>query len=216
MKELYKKIDKYLSSGVITVILWGFILLYLGMIVNYQVVRLSAGNDQFITIDSDEVFEYGIVLGTTPSIRGKIYPFFWHRIDAAVELYEKGTIRKVIVSGRKGEKGYNEPGVMKKALQERGIPEDRIIQDKHGDRTIYSIYRAKHVFKLQECVIISQKFHNERALAIARHYDLDCVAFNAQNDSFIPLARSITREHFARVKMYLDFILKTKVPEKVD
>ncbi len=216
MKKNINKIDKYLSSGVITFLLRGFLLLYFALIVNYQIVRLSVDDSHYIDDDSNVEYEYGLVLGTTPSIRGKEYPFFWHRIDAAVKLYENGNVKKLIVSGRVGERGYHEPLAMKKALLKRGIPEDCIVMDKHGDRTIYSIYRAKHVFKLNRFIIISQKFHNERALTIAKHYDLNCVAFNAENDSFIPLGRVVIREHLARVKMYFDFILKTKVPEQND
>ena len=214
IKQFKDLVDRAVSSKFVTIALWIIVLFYLAVIINYQVIRVRS-EDRILEIkDIERKYEYGLVLGTTPEIRGKVYPFFWNRIDAAVSLYESGKISGVIVSGRVGSKKYNEPMSMKNALMKRGIPENRIICDNFGDRTLFSIYRAKHVFGLNSFLIISQKFHNERALAIARHFELDCKAFSAENDSFIPLARVIIREHFARVRMLFDFVIKTKVPEK--
>lgn len=57
----------------------------------------------------------GIVLGTTPGADGNNL-FFKTRIEAAKELYERGRIHHIIVSGDNSDKSYNEPEFMKKAL----------------------------------------------------------------------------------------------------
>jgi len=105
--------------------------------------------------------------------------------------------------------GVNEVESMKEALMARGIPEYVIILDGKGFRTLESIVRAKLVFDLQSFTLISQKFHNERALYQANHLDLDIkdpIAFNAESPRSAMALITYAREYLARVKLFLDII----------
>jgi SanA protein len=145
-----------------------------------------------------------MVFGTTDSVSGRPNLYFRYRIDAAVRLWESGKIKTIIVSGDNSSKYYNEPARMKTALIARGVPENRIVEDPAGLRTLDSVGRAKEAFLLNEVVFISQRFQNERALYLARSFGLDAHAFNARDVTTQAGLKTRLREVGARVLMWLD------------
>lgn len=153
----------------------------------------------------------GLVLGTSKRVRGggeNLY--FKYRMQAAVELFKSGKVKFLIVSGDNSIMEYNETRDMKNELIKMGIPEDKIVEDFAGFSTLDSVLRAKEVFGQDSLTIISQEFHNERAIFIGKNHDIYSLGFNANN---VPKGYStitITREYFARVKALLDvYILET-------
>jgi len=157
--------------------------------------------------------EVGLLLGTTPQTRiGRVVNrFFVFRIDAAEKLYKAGKISTILISGDEDSlDGVNEVESMKEALMVRGIPEHAIMLDGKGFRTLESIVRANKVFDLQSFTLISQKFHNERALYQANHLDLDIkdpIAFNAESPRSAMALITYAREYLARVKLFLDIFM---------
>lgn len=133
--------------------------------------------------------------------------YFITRINAAVELYEASKCQWIIVSGDNGNKHYNEPERMKEALVSRGIPEEKVICDFAGFRTLDTIARARRVFMVKEVVIVSQAFHNQRALFLAEHFGLEAVGYDAQPVSFAGGLRTRLREKLARVNTVMDVYL---------
>ena len=98
---------------------------------------------------------------------------------------------------------------MRRHLIKRGIPANKIILDKQGLRTYDSIIRAKDVYGYSEFTVISQKFHNERAVFLAGHYDIDAIGFNAKdapNQKGKSAKRMRIRELFAKVKVFTDLL----------
>lgn len=154
--------------------------------------------------------KYGLLLGTSPVTRWGTHNFYFdNRIDAADRLYRAGKIDTIIVSGgdyRMAEKyGCDEPAVMRDSLVARGISSDRIILDYDGIRTMESFRKAKHVYGLDSLTVISQFYHNSRALYLAKHFDIEAVAFNAKEPSYVvSKVRNHAREYLARVKLFID------------
>lgn len=146
----------------------------------------------------------GLVFGTTDKIGERDNLYFTHRIDAAVELWEAGKVRCLLVSGDNRDKYYNEPDKMRTALMERGVPSEVIVRDFAGLRTLDSVVRAKRIFRAPSVVLVSQRFHNERSAYIARAEGLDCVGYNAKDVATSAGAKTRLREVLARVKMWLD------------
>ncbi|MDO4954092.1 MAG: ElyC/SanA/YdcF family protein [Akkermansia sp.] len=152
----------------------------------------------------------GLVLGCSKYIaRGRLNYYFTGRIKAAAELWRAGKLRCIIVSGDNRAANYNEPRDMRNALVAEGVPEDRIVCDYAGLRTLDSVVRAKQIFGAEPLTIISQKEHVERAVAIARHHGIDAEGFEA---SLPPITRASRlkqgiRERAARIAMVCDFIL---------
>lgn len=153
--------------------------------------------------------EIALVLGTSPKMRsGVSNPYFTKRMDAAALLYHHGKIKKIIVSGEKS-KGYNEPAAMKNYLvYEEGVPEEIIIEDPKGFNTYKSILRCKNVYKGKHVIIVSQGFHNLRALFFARNNNMNALGFDAQDvnkpESYY---RNQFREVFARTAAVVYYIL---------
>ena len=97
---------------------------------------------------------------------------------------------------------------MKNALIARGVPASAIVLDYAGFRTLDSVVRAKEIFGQTRLVIISQRFHNERAIWIAEHYGVDAIGFNAKDARKTKRSLMVThvRESLSRVKMFLDLL----------
>lgn len=156
--------------------------------------------------------EVGLVLGTSPFTRsGKPNPQFYGRIEAAVQLYQLGKIRKIIVSGANPDSTYNEPRQMWRELTKAGIPSQAITMDFAGVRTFDSISRAKAVFNLEQMTVITQEYHAYRAVFIAKKLNIRVAGYAATSDSIGAFSRTYIREVFARVKAVLDiYVLSTE------
>lgn len=138
-------------------------------------------------------------------------PFFVARVEAAAQLYHAGKVKFLLVSGDNFKRGYNEPADLKAALIAKGVPADRVYCDYAGFRTLDSVIRAKEVFGQDNVTIISQKFHNERALYMARRLGMpESVAFNAEDANRGWMLKMHLRESLARLLAIADVeILKT-------
>jgi SanA protein len=146
----------------------------------------------------------GLVLGTAKTINGKFENlFFTYRINAAAQLFFAGKVKHLLVSGDNSTQKYNEPLDMKKALMSLGVPDSCITMDFGGRRTFDSVIRSSKIFNQQSFTIISQEFHNPRAIYIARANGLNVVAFNATMPH-TDLGWTKQREWFARFKALLD------------
>ncbi|WP_312818513.1 SanA/YdcF family protein [Kaistella carnis] len=147
----------------------------------------------------------GLVLGTSKTLKnGGKNPYFYYRMDAAEELYKSGKITYIIVSGDNSTKDYNEPEDMQTVLVERGIPKSKIFLDFAGLRTLDSVVRAKEIFGQKSYIIISQRFHNERAVFLAQKKGITAYGYNAKDvDKKAGLTTNL-REYLARVKVFWD------------
>ena len=122
----------------------------------------------------------GLLLGTSKyTIFGRDNEYYQRRIEAAYELYAKGKIDTILISGDNSKKDYNEPETMMADLVALGVPKDRFVLDYAGFRTLDSVVRAKNVFGRDSVTIISQEFHNVRALYLAENVGVDAIAFTA-------------------------------------
>jgi len=150
-------------------------------------------------------------LGTSHRlVGGRSNPYYTNRINAAIALFKAGKIDYILVSGDNSSRYYNEPIIFKRDLIKGGIPEERIFLDYAGFRTLDSMVRAKVVFGLDKVTIISQKFHNDRAIYLAGKKGLDAIGFNAGDISMKNGVKVRVREYFARVKVFIDLALNTQ------
>ncbi|BDD05751.1 SanA/YdcF family protein [Aureibacter tunicatorum] len=155
----------------------------------------------------------GLLLGTSKYLRrGTLNYYYKYRIDQTASLYKNGIIKCIVVSGDNSDHRYNEPIQMRNDLIKKGIPEDAITMDYAGFRTLDSVVRMKKVFGAGDNVlIISQNFHDERAIFLARKNDLNATAIACKDVPERYGIKTQIREYFARVKAILDiYILKTK------
>jgi len=148
-----------------------------------------------------------LVLGTSRYKRdGSANPYFHNRINAAVKLYENNKVNYILVSGDNRSMYYNEPGFMRLELLNNGINDSVIYLDYAGFRTYDSVIRCHEVFGQSSFTIVSQKFHNQRAVFIAHSKNINAIAFNADDIKLREGFRIRLREIFARIKVYIDII----------
>ena len=190
-----------------------FLLIEIGilmmMIANIWVFALTNGRT-YTKISKIPPRETALVLGTSPRTKsGNANPYFISRMDAAALLYHHGKIKKIIVSGEKS-RGYDEPTAMKNFLiYQEGVPEEIIIKDSKGLNTQASIKRCKELYGANDVIIVSQGYHNLRALFFARNIDMNALGFDAQDitkpESYY---RNQSREFFARVLAVVHYIFR--------
>lgn len=178
---------------------------------NYWVIW-SVQSRMTTSLDEVENRDVALVLGTSPRAHGQENLFFTYRMQATAELYHAGKVKHIIVSGDNAKADYNEPRYMLNALVALGVPDSCITMDFAGFRTLDSVVRCKEIFQQNRVVIVSQEFHNYRALFIARHVGLDAIAYNAMHPPFAT-PKTTVREYFARAKAILDLYVTGTQPK---
>ncbi|MEH6533148.1 MAG: ElyC/SanA/YdcF family protein [Photobacterium frigidiphilum] len=146
----------------------------------------------------------GLVLGTSKYIAKTLNPYYSYRMEAALELYQQGKINVFLLSGDNAHRSYNEPWTMKRDLLKSGIPDSDIVLDYAGFRTLDSVVRAKEVFEADHFVIITQKFHCERALFIAESNNIDAICLAVPEPRGFAGFKIRLREVLARGKAVID------------
>lgn len=187
------------------------LLLTVTLITCYLWVEIQTKDRVYSNINKIPAKKVALLLGTAKYLRhGRINRYFKYRIDAVVKLYDANKIKHIIASGDNRTKYYNEPIIMKKSLIERGIPRNAITLDYAGFRTLDSIVRCKKVFSQDDIIVVSQPFHNKRAIFISDYYGIKAIGFNAKQVPFALDKKTPIREYFARFKAVLDlYVLKT-------
>lgn len=177
---------------------------------NYSIEK-NASNKTYSDSKIIDKNKVGLVLGTSKLLRNeRVNLYFKYRIKATVELYKNKKIDFILVSGDNGNKNYDEPSDFKNELIKNGIPENKIFLDYAGFRTLDSVIRAKEIFGQNKITIISQEFHNKRAIYLADKNGINAIGFNATDVSGRYGIKVQLREYFARTKVFLDILFRIK------
>jgi len=183
------------------------------LIVGRIMIARGAKDRTYSNIELTPHRRVGLVLGCPRQLLGGVPNlFFKNRIDAAAELFQHRKVDYLIVSGDNHVQGYDEPTDMKNELLEKGVPSDRIYLDYAGFRTLDSVVRAKEIFGQDTITVISQRFHNQRAIFLASHHGIDAIGFNAKEVDVRYSFKTRCREQFAKVKAVLDIYVFRKQP----
>lgn len=193
---------KLISYSLYSLFIFGLLLIFIDQAIGFYVRQ-----NIYTNIETLPHRPYGLVLGTskyfaknTPNL------FYSYRLFAAHELVKRNKIDYLLLSGDNRTKAYNEPRMMFNDLKRMGVPEELMYMDYAGFRTLDSVIRAKHVFKANSMTIITQKFHCERALFIAKYHNIDAICFAAEYPSGYTFVRF--REFFARLQAVLDLLIE--------
>lgn len=211
LNGLVAKTRLFLSKFIKNVVLM-IILLSITVIACNLWVEIQTQDRLYSNVNDIQPKKVGLLLGTVRWLsNGQVNRYFKYRIEAAVALYQAGKIQHIIASGDNRTRFYNEPREMRKSLLEQGIPSRAITLDYAGFRTLDSVVRCKEIFSQDDIIIISQPFHNKRAIFISDFYDIKAIGFNAQSVPFRVDMKTQIREYLARLKAVLDlYILQTQ------
>ena len=151
-----------------------------------------------------------IVLGASVHDDGTPSLMLRDRLDKAIELYRAGAAPKILVSGDNGQVEYNEVEVMKNYLLEAGIPAEDIFMDHAGFSTYETMYRARDVFGVSRAVVVTQRYHEYRALYIGSKLGMDVCGVYARDVRYTGQAYRDIREVLARCKDFAKCIVQPK------
>lgn len=195
-------------------ILVAFVGLTTVLLCNWWVVYTTR-EQVYFDVDRLPTNDVALVLGTSRFVKsGKENLFFRYRMEATARLWKEGKVKTIILSGNNDSEYYNEPSDMRKALLRLGIPEAVMTLDYAGFRTFDSVVRCKTIFNQHKITIVSQNFHNARALYIGNHEGMEAVAFAAQDVPEGYSFQTLVREYLARPLAMLDVYLIRPDPEK--
>jgi len=187
------------------------ILIAIAIVAADAAVRNAAKGKLFSETTSIPYNKVGLLLGTGKYLQNGLLNYYYkYRIDATAALMKTGKIKYLVISGDNSRKDYNEPETMRQDLIQRGIDSNLIFLDYAGFRTFDSIIRLREIFGQTSATIISQPFHNERAIFIANKEHINAIGFNARDVTGKPGLSVQLREKLARVKVYVDYLTNKK------
>ena len=189
------------------------VLLIIALFVIDRWVSYQTQDQLYFSADEVSSYDVAVVLGTSKYLGRVLNEYYIHRIDSAIELYQQKKVANFLLSGDNAHRSYNEPWTMKRDLLKANIPEENIYLDYAGFRTLDSVVRAKEIFDTDNFLIISQKFHCERALFIANFHNIQAKCFAVPGPTAHSGFKVRFREVFARAKAVLDLYITREKPK---
>lgn len=200
-----------MKKKIFTLLLYLILFCFLSIYFSNKLIESNAKGKVFSDINEIPKNKVGLVLGTSKRMNnGNINLYYKYRLDAAITLFKSRKIEYIVISGDNGSKSYDEPTDFKNDLIQAGIPKDKIFLDYAGFRTLDSMVRIKENFGQESVIVISQQFHNERAIYLAEHFGIKAIGFNAKDVSNRYGFKVKVREYLARVKVFVDIILQVE------
>lgn len=154
--------------------------------------------------------ECAIVLGCGIDDSETPSPMLKDRLDVGIALYKQGFVPKILLSGDNGQEGHNEIHVMLKYTKAAGVPDSDIFCDHAGFSTYDSMYRAADIFKVDRAVVVTQKYHEYRALYIAKKLGIQVCGVASDQESYFGQTYREAREILARDKDFVKANLRSK------
>jgi vancomycin permeability regulator SanA len=143
--------------------------LFIWFLIHTTLVIIDGLNDELKPAD------VAVVLGNKVEVNGQPSNRLIARLDKSVELYNGGYFTFIIVSGGIGKEGFDEARVMKSYLVDKGIPEDKIIEDNNGYNSYMTAQNTSKIIddlELDSVMVITQYFHVSRTKLAFRKMDI--------------------------------------------
>lgn len=193
------------------------------MLVNSKVKNSTQDDIYYVAQDDDIEFnsislskiedfdaDCAIVLGCGIEDEETPSPMLKDRLDVGIALYEQGLVPKILLTGDNGQVEHNEIHVMLKYTKEAGVPDEDIFCDHAGFSTYDSMYRAIDIFKVSKAIVVTQLYHEYRALYIAKALGIEACGVASDQQKYFGQTYRECREILARVKDFGKSIIKTK------
>lgn len=179
------------------------LLIVLAILIPNLIVTRSADDHIVLTPENAPQALCAIVLGAKVYENGTPAPMLADRLETGVRLYELGKVGKLLLSGDHGQTDYDEVNVMLDYVLARGVPEEDVFTDHAGFDTYDTMYRARDVFLVADCLIVTQEFHLSRAVYTARSLGLEATGVVADIQPYANEFKNAARDWLARVKAVL-------------
>lgn len=203
------KILKFMSKliiwiSILSILIPGFSWLILKLIFSSRIQEMEKISNQKIAI----VFGAGLRRDGSPT------PILQDRVKKAVQLYQAGKVKKLLFSGDNRFIEYNEPGSMRAYAISLGVPSEDIVLDYAGRRTYDTCYRARHIFQVEQAVLITQNYHLPRALFLCQQMGIKANGINADLRQYSPASFTLwnLREILATSAAMIDVWIRHPIP----
>ncbi|SHK57316.1 SanA/YdcF family protein [Desulforamulus aeronauticus] len=193
----------------VTLLIAIFVVLLLG--VNGYMKK--TGQRHMIDLQDSYQAEAAIVLGAYVTPNGYLCDMLRDRVETAVELYNMGKVKKLLMSGDHGQESYDEVNHMRRYAEQLGVPSEDIFMDHAGFSTYESMYRSRDVFQVASAIIVTQEFHLPRAIYIARTMGLEAKGYKADKHLYSGIQYNEAREIVARNKDFINVHLLKPQPK---
>lgn len=88
------------------------------------------------------------------------------RVSTAATLFHQGRVQSLLLSGSTRAPRYDEAEAMRTLALQLGVPDEAILVDKQGHRTLETCQRAARAFGVHSALLVTQRFHLPRALVL--------------------------------------------------
>lgn len=194
---------------------WIFVVCFFGSLlvaygmnwwVHYRAQPYVVGPEQ---VDRAQV---AIVLGALVYNKtGGLSPVLQDRVDVAIDLYKAGKVERLLMSGDHGDPTYDEVNSMRAYAVKRGVPDQHIFTDHAGFNTYDTMARARRVFLVNDAVVVTNGFHLDRSVFLARSAGIRAQGVAADRRQLMDIENVYNnkREFLARCKAVLNvYILR--------
>lgn len=131
-------------------------------------------------------------------------PVLYDRVVTAVELYRAGRVGKILMSGDNPTENYDEPTAMKETAVQLGVPESDVVLDFAGRRTYDTCFRAREIFAVQKAILVTQEFHQARALYLCNNLGVDSIGITADRRQYEGSRYWAFRELFSEASAWFE------------
>ncbi len=148
--------------------------------------------------------QYAIIFGASVDENGNPTRMLEDRVLSGVDLYKNGKVQRILISGNSKSANFDEVKVMRDILKRNDIPDFVILEDGNSERTYDTCYNAKTEFKINQAILVTQRFHLPRALYLCNSLGVESDGFTADLSVYDDLGVLKFRERFALIKAFLD------------
>lgn len=186
------------------------IIIFLFTMVILSPVFVVEWGKKHVYLDTASVAEYPVAIVFGAGIRRDGLPqgVLKDRLLTAAQLYNQGSVKKILVSGDNQVEDYNEPEAMFQYLTKNlSIPQEDVIRDFGGRRTYDTCVRAHEIWGAEEAVLITQGYHLPRALLLCNGLRVKSHGIAANKQEYVRLAYFKFREIFAIYNALFDLFV---------
>ncbi len=172
------------------------------------------GNNYIVSEKNAPHVDAIIIPGAKVNIDGTPSSSLKNRLDKGFDLYKQGCAKKILLSGDHTSDYYDEVNVMREYLEMKGVAPQDIFLDHAGIDTYHTMYRANKLFEISNAIVVSQHYHNVRAIYIGRQLGITVLAVNAADTDNVATTKKMDiREYGARFKAFIQAGIIKPQPE---
>ncbi len=199
-----------LSAGIFLFLGFFAITLY----ANRKILGYQSG---IMNIDTVPTSSLVVVFGGGMNEDGSQSAMQEDRVRVGVELFKKGKVSRIMMTGDDGGLRSDEVSAMRAMALLMGVSSTSIIIDPHGYRTYESCYREKFVYGVTSTLVVSQQFHLPRIVYLCESFGIHAVGVSADKTNYgWRQWWAEGREVLARVKAWWQMEITKPMPRSLE